>query len=160
MTGPSFIPRWGAGRTAEAQPAIPSAEEPPLNTGNGGEPEPSPPTPEPFPMPPRFNPRTAAEQERIYAEYQQPIGTLCEQIADALDGIALAPLAKQAKVSVNTLVRAKAGEGIRLETLEKIATVLGWTVTISDASKVLVRYQAPHATEQAASASQNRAASD
>ena len=59
-----------------------------------------------------------------------PTDSLCQQIGDALDGHALAPLAKKAGVSVNTLVRAKAGEGIRLETLEKVARALGWTVIV------------------------------
>lgn len=56
---------------------------------------------------------------------------LCDQIAEALDGIPVGSL-KKSGVTVNTLVRAKSGEGIRLETLEKIARYLGWTITITD----------------------------
>lgn len=104
-------------------------------------------------------PQTATAEVRVTDPYVRVLTAagaglpLCEQIAHALQGIALAPLAKKSGVSVNTLVRAKAGEGIRLETLEKVAKVLGWTITIMDAEgQTLVRAQAPLSTAPAASA--------
>lgn len=42
----------------------------------------------------------------------------------------LPKIARRAGVTTNTLVRALAGQGIKLETLDKLARAQGWTVTI------------------------------
>ena len=57
---------------------------------------------------------------------------VCEQIALALKDKKLGPIARQANVTLNTMIRAQSGQGIKLETLEKIASVLGWTITVTD----------------------------
>ena len=107
--------RWGKPSVAETPPVTSDTQQ------RNSEPEPSP-----------AQPILSTEDILAARHAPIPLGMLCDQIADALDGIPVAPLAKASGVTVNTLVRAKSGEGIRLETLEKIASTLGWTITIQD----------------------------
>lgn len=128
----NWLSRWGkrddqSGKTVEAQPTIPSVAEAVIL--DAAQPEPS----------PVKSPRLLYDRE-LYPDWVPTSDApLCGQIAEALDGIPVGSL-KKSGVTVNTLVRAKSGEGIRLETLEKIARYLGWTITITDKEgRTLVR---------------------
>ena len=62
--------------------------------------------------------------------------SLAEQIAaelkQELDGIEKASFARECGFTPNTLARAMGGLGLRLDTLEKIASVAGWSVELKD----------------------------
>ena len=77
-------------------------------------------------------------REEVIPTHSSAPSPICEQIALALKDRKLGPIARQAKVTLNTMIRAQSGQGIKLETLEKISKVLGWNLTVTDTHGIVL----------------------